>query len=123
MITFRCESLGAEFAALRVEHERVYASGKIKAANRIFDESRQVAEKLMACREDRRAVLTALLDHENEAVVLGAAVYLLPIDEALAMAVLKKMDGHGVTPEHRISAYTCIREWDAGNMKDIRMLA
>lgn len=118
-----CESLGIEFASLREEHERVYSSGKIKAANRLFNQSRKVAAELMACREDRRTVLTNLLGHQNEAVVLGAASYLLPIDEDLAISILHRIDENGLTPEHRISAYTCIREWKAGNMNDIRMLA
>ena len=123
MTISRCESLGIDFASLQEEHEQVYSSGNVKAANRLFNQSRKVAAKLMACREDRRTVLTNLLGHQNEAVVLGAACYLLPIDEALAISVLQRIDENGLTPEHRISAYYCIREWQAGNMDDIRMLA
>ena len=122
MTIFRCETLAAKFAALRIERERLYKLGKVSQANAKFDQSRKVAAELMALRQDRHAALFALLDHDSEEVVLGAASYLLAVDESMAMKVLQRLDSNAKEPEHGLSAHMCIQEWMAGRMMDIRDL-
>jgi hypothetical protein len=122
MTISRCDELGSEFASLCVEREHLRVAGDIKAANRVFDRSRRVAVSLMAERQDRAEVLGKLIEDEREEVVLGAACYLLPIDEERALAILSEIEAGSEVWEHSITAKYCRKEWIAGNMNDIRGL-
>ncbi|MBA15065.1 MAG: hypothetical protein CMN73_01745 [Sphingomonas sp.] len=114
--------LAEAFVAELLERARLYAEGDVKLANAAFNRSRVIAAEIMADREAREDVFRRLTTHDCEDVVVSAAAYLLPIDEAFAVNVLQRVDELGTRPENRISAHFCIAEWKAGRMDDVRAL-
>jgi hypothetical protein len=123
MIISPCEALAIEFVDLSVEREKLYRSGDVRGANRLFDKCSKVAKKLMAFRDERDFILRQLAQDDREEVALIAACYLLPIDEPFAYSILRRIDETGKYPENRISAHMSMKEWSAGRMEDIRSLA
>lgn len=123
MTISHCEELARAFADALTERARLYAEGKIRQSNKLFERSRAIATEMMADRDAREQVFKRLMTHPSEDVVVSAACYLLPIDEPFAIGALLTIDQSGTRPENQLTAHYAVKEWKAGQMHDIRVLA
>ncbi len=109
------ESIIAEFAEAAIDHGRFTDLGDSQMANKAHDKVIKVLSKMKKLPDHGKRMLTLLIEHENDAVKGWAATYLLPINENMAIDILKKIaSGSGFV------AFDCemvLKLWKAGTLK------
>jgi hypothetical protein len=85
------DTIKNQYRALALAHGRATKAGDYKEANRNHDKLLALVPKIRACGQDGEAVLLALTEDSDEAVVCWSATHVLPFDEKRALAVLSEL--------------------------------
>jgi hypothetical protein len=80
-----------EYRTLALAHGRATNTGDYKEANSSHDKLVMLLSKIRACGRDGEAVLLALTEESDDAVVCWSATHVLPFDEKRALAVLNEL--------------------------------
>jgi hypothetical protein len=108
-----------QFVANKVAYGIASDTYDYKVGNKLYDKGFKLLKKVWAMENRGVSILVGLSVHENPYVAIGAAVGLLPLDEALAIERLSQLE----TSENSNVAYNaqmCISEWKKGGMANIR---
>ena len=90
-----------------------------KVGNKLYDRGQVMLTKVWRLDDQGRSLMAELSMHAEPHVALGAAVGLLPIDEALAIERLTQLE-KSVNSNVAFDAGMCLSEWKKGGMNNIR---
>ncbi|QIA24371.1 DUF2019 domain-containing protein [Mesorhizobium sp. AA22] len=105
-----------EYVEAAILHRQLLEDGNVRGSNAAFDHLIRAIKKIRNRADRGRSFLLGLQTHSDENVRLWSAAHLLPLEEKIALAELKRLATSAKAWPVQSSAEVTAAEWRKGTL-------